>query len=110
MATSIRVTMLVYLSSTISEKEIITGNEEAIKVITFDVAHNYKKKDSNVVDWYSCEYYNSKFDVSWLEKGKQILLYGTMRLESYTTNNGIEKVIPKIIVQDIVFCGKKTEN
>lgn len=107
MATSIEISMLVYLSSSIAEKEIVTKEGEAIKVITFDVAHNYKRQGSEVVDWYSCEFYNNKFKMEWLEKGKQVLLYGTMRLETYTTNTGVEKVVPKIIVNKIVFCGKK---
>ena len=44
-------------------------------------------------------------------KGKQIYVDGNMRLEQFVTERGIEKVVPKIYANSILFLGKReTQN
>lgn len=107
MATAANISILGYLGSSAEVKEIITKNGEPLNVINISIAVSYKKGDSEITDWYQVEYYNQKADVSWFQTGKQLLINGRMQLETFTTNAGVEKVVPKIIADRIYFCGKK---
>jgi len=96
----------------VEEREVISKKTgEVSNVITFTLAVNFKKDNVEHVNWFTVQTWNKAMKMEFFTKGKQIYVDGNMRLEQFTTQNGVEKVVPKIYANSILFLGKReTQN
>ena len=92
----------------VEQREITSKKTgEILQVICFTLAVNFKKDNVKHVNWYTVETWNPNMKLKFFTKGKQIYVDGTMRLEQFTTQDGIEKIVPKIYASSILFLGKR---
>ncbi|WP_027003916.1 single-stranded DNA-binding protein [Hugenholtzia roseola] len=109
MASLAKVTIIGYIGSAKAKEITVKSTGEVKKVINFSVAINYKKQDTEFVDWYSCELYANSFDVAWFQRGKQIYVEGILRIETFVNQENVEMTKPKIYVDKLLFMGKKED-
>jgi single-stranded DNA-binding protein len=107
MATLAKLTLVGYIGSAKAKEITIKETGEVKKVVNFSLAINYKKAGQEFVDWYSCELFSQTFDVAWFERGKQLYVEGSLRMETFMNQHNVEMTQPKVYVDKLLFLGKK---
>lgn len=81
-----------------------------ISVCTFSVAVN-RRFQKDKADFINCEAWRATADFisKYFKKGQEILLTGELHIDSYE-KNGIKRTSAKISVDEVEFCGSKSEN
>ena len=81
--------------------------KDAPRMVKFNMAteYAYNSKDGMVVidtTWHSLSFLESKAnELNWLEKGKVVNIKGRIRNVRYMDNNGQERTISEIVVDNI---------
>ncbi len=53
-------------------------------------------------EWHSCEAWQDRWNnLDLIEKGKALHVFGRLRYQSYVTADGVDKIIPSILVTKI---------
>ena len=78
-------------------------------VANFSLAVNGFKKDE--VSWFNCEAWGKVGEIvaKYGEKGKQVAVAGTIRIENWTDKEGNKRQTPKINVRDLTLLGGSNE-
>lgn len=81
-----------------------------ISVCTFSVAVN-RRFQQDKADFINCEAWRATADFisKYFKKGQEILLTGELHIDSYE-KDGIKRTSAKISVDEVEFCGSKSEN
>ena len=90
-----------------------TQSTEPVAVTRFSVAVNrkYKRDGEPDADFFNCITFGktAEFVSKYFSKGKMIGVAGSIRNNSWTDNNGQKRISTEILVDEVEFCGGKTE-
>ena len=90
-----------------------TQSTEPIAVTRFSVAVNrkYKRDGEPDADFFNCITFGktAEFVSKYFSKGKMMGVAGSIRNNSWTDNNGQKRISTEILVDEVEFCGGKTE-
>ncbi len=90
-----------------------TQSTEPVAVTRFSVAVNrkYKRDGEPDADFFNCITFGktAEFVSKYFSKGKMIGVAGSIRNNSWTDNNGQKRISTEILVDEVEFCGSKTE-
>ena len=77
------------------------------KKVTFSVA--VQRRGKNAADFFNCQCWDRSADFIelYFTKGKEILLEGQLRTDSYTNKEGKKVTITYVYVDNAEFCGPK---
>lgn len=81
-----------------------------VSVCTFSVAVN-RRFQKDKTDFINCEAWRTTADFisNYFKKGQEIMLTGELHIDSYE-KDGIKRTAAKISVDEVEFCGNKSEN
>lgn len=85
--------------------------ENKIPKATFSIAVE-RKYDREKVDYIRCVAWRqtATFINKYFSKGQMIAVTGELQLRKYTDNDGVEREISEIIIDNASFCGSKAES
>lgn len=94
----------------VQEKPEIKYTPNGKKVCVFDIAvpRRFKAQDGKrEYDYIRCETWESRaeFCAKWLEKGTEVVVQGSLRLERYE-KDGVKKTKMTLRLENIEFCGR----
>ena len=107
----IQVTLTGNVGQDPTAKEITLGR----KFVSFSVAvkNDYKTNDKYESEWYNCVCWNEKLSeiiLKYVKKGSKVLVFGSVRKESYSNKNGEKVTDFKIQVEKLEFFSSVAEN
>ena len=97
----------VELQGTVGTVKFFPVVKDAPRMVKFSMAteYAYNSKDGMVVidtTWHSLSFLESKAnELNWLERGKVVHITGRIRNVRYMDDNGQERSISEIVVEDI---------
>ena len=85
--------------------------DNGVAVTSFVVAcdRDYQTTEEKQVDFINCVAWNktAEFASNYFEKGKQIILRGSLQVRKYQNKNGENRYATEVVVEKIWFCGAK---
>ena len=88
------------------ETKYTTGNKQ---VTSFTLAVDKRKKGE--ADFINCQAWEKTAELisKYVGKGDQIAAVGRIQTRSYDDNEGKKRYITEIVVEEVTFCGKKSD-
>lgn len=92
------------------DPEYIKGSDESKDRIKFNVAVSRSYGDET--DFIDCIVFGKRAKIihKYFHKGKEILIQGEGRINSYTDKDGVKRKSYTIVVGDFDFCGNASED
>ena len=86
-----------------------TNNDKAVTSFTLAVDRDFQTGDEKQVDFISCVAWGktAEFVSNYFEKGKQIILRGSLQVRKYQTQNGENRYATEVIADKVYFAGDK---
>lgn len=96
-----------------ADPEISRTSNDNVPVCNFTIAvARPKRKDSmeEETDFFRCTAWRGKAEVmaKWFTKGDMVGIVGSLRNESYIDKNESKRIVTKILVKEVHFCGGKS--
>ena len=85
-------------------------NSDSSDRVNFTVAVDRRFGDET--DFFDCVAFGKTAELidKWLEKGKEVIVWGEGQTNSYTDRNGVKRKSYSIFVQGFDFCGSKNDS
>lgn len=104
----------VQLIGNVGQEPTITNLESGKKVARFSLATNENYKDSKGekqtdTNWHTVVAWGKTADIieKYAEKGKEIAVVGKLKTRTYTTNDGNQRYVTEVVVDEILLLGSK---
>jgi single-strand DNA-binding protein len=81
------------------------------KVLSFSVAIESGYGDKKTTTWMECQFWGKRADAiaQYVRKGDRIGVSGEFSMRKFTANDGAERQIPSVRVNDVTLLGEKRE-
>ncbi len=104
----------VQLIGNVGQEPTITNLESGKKVARFSLATNVHYKNTKGekqtdTDWHTIVAWGKTAEIieKYVEKGKEVGVVGKLKTRTYTTDDGNQRYVTEVVVNEILFLGNK---
>ena len=89
-----------------------TQSGTAVASFTVAVDRRFSKDGEKETDFINCVGWGktAEFLANYFKRGQEILLEGRLQVRSYEGNDGQKKWVTEVIVEQVEFCGSKSDS
>jgi len=103
-----KITLIGFSGQDAETKTLENSSVSTFSVATTEKYNNKQGEKVSTTTWHNCVAWNKEKVCSFIKKGTQIAIVGSIKHEEYADKDGIKKQSTKVIVNEIELLGSKT--